>query len=233
LLRASRIEAGRFQLAQQMAAAERYVGTQGGGMDQTVCLCAEEGSALRIDFTPFGYTPVPVPRDWTFLVGHSGVVADKSLGARERYNSTHGRCDAALEALGLPDYPAALGKLDLVDQLPRHLRGPYRHVLTEAQRVEQAVTALLSNDFDTFGRLMNESHASMRDDLAASVGEADELAGAFLAAGAAGARITGAGFGGCVVALCRRDSADAVAQALGPRVLFEAHPAAAAGPVEV
>ena len=235
-------------LAALLARGERYVGTQGGGMDQTVCLCARQGCALRIGFTPFAWTPVPVPPDWVFLVGNSLVVADKSLGARERYNATPARCREALERSGLgASYPEAMaGRVvqDLVAEAGRklagNLLGAFRHVVTEAARVDQAEAAMRAGDLGSFGAAMNASHDSLSRDLEVSCPQLDELVAAFRAAGAAGARVTGAGFGGCVVALCERSRAEAVAGSVRrafyePRGvdagahLFAAEPAAGAG----
>ncbi|MEO7652621.1 MAG: hypothetical protein ABIZ80_19350, partial [Bryobacteraceae bacterium] len=199
-----------------------YVGTRGGGMDQTVCLCAAAGAALKISFTPFALEPVTVPEDWIFIVGHSLVVADKSLGTRERYNAIPARCNAAVRQYARltgmsANYPYLLDSCspsELIsvaealwpEETPELLRA-FRHVVTEAVRVELAVEAMRQGKLDVFGRAMIESHVSLRDDLGVSCPDLDELVSAFLAAGAAGARVTGAGFGGCVVALCSRSHA--------------------------
>lgn len=236
------------ELASEMARAERFVGTQGGGMDQTVCLCAQPHAALKIDFTPFRYTPVTMPLNWTFVVGNSLVVADKSLGARERYNATHGRSSAALEAMGMgasyPELLAAHSASELValaeTRIPASPRGAFRHMVTEAARVEEAEAAMRAGDMAAFGRAMNASHESMAHDLRISCPEVNEMVAAFRAGGATGARLTGAGFGGCAVALCDRSQApamiDAVRQAYyAPRgvdpapYLFEVNPCAGAG----
>jgi len=89
-----------------------------------------------------------------------------------------------------------------------------RHVVTEAARVEAAERALRSADMDAFGRLMDVSHASLRDDYEVSTGALDALMAFAREAGARGARLTGAGFGGCIVALCPLDGADALMAAL-------------------
>jgi galactokinase len=259
ILEVNRIPWQPAELAQMLARGERYVGTQGGGMDQTVCLCAEAGSALKISFTPFGFEPVPIPGDWAFLVGNSLVAADKSRGARERFNSTRTRCDAALrsfaKASGMSaSYPRlmescsdpellSLAESFLPEEQPEFLR-TFRHVVTEASRVERAAEAMRSGSLDEFGRAMVESHVSLREDLGVSCVALDQLVDAFLSAGAAGARVTGAGFGGCVVALCHREKAGEVLQTVDrayyaerpersglPADLFQVEPVAGAGRV--
>jgi galactokinase len=85
-----------------------------------------------------------------------------------------------------------------------------RHVVTENARVERFARALRTGDIAALGPLLLESHASLRDDFEVSTPELDALVDAFVEAGALGARLTGAGFGGCAVALARRDTAAAV-----------------------
>jgi galactokinase len=213
LLEANSLPWERKALSEWMAAGERYVGTQGGGMDQTVCLCAQPGCALKIDFTPFRTTPVPIPPHWAFVIANSLVTAAKAAGAREHYNSTRVRSQEALKFFGEhTSYPEVLehgagSAASVAQRMPPEIRGPFLHTISEAQRVEDAVAALHGARYAEFGRLMNESHASMRDQLRASCPEADELAASCLRGGAVGARITGAGFGGCVVALTTREHA--------------------------
>lgn len=106
----------------------------------------------------------------------------------------------------------------LLDAGARALRGDlarrFRHVVTEGFRVPRAVAALERGDLSGFGRLMDLSHASLRDDYAVSCAELDACVRVARDAGAAGARLTGAGFGGCIVALADERSAPAVESAL-------------------
>jgi galactokinase len=187
LLAANRVEAPFEELVDLFPEGERYVGTRGGAMDHTVCLAGKAGYALKIDFAPFAVHPVPVPEGWRFLIGHSLIRAEKSSAVKEQYNERRESCRKAFQ---IPQPP-----LTEIEQRR------YRHVIGEAARVEAAQIAMLSADIETFGRLMNKSHASLRDDFEVSHPEVDALVEAFLAAGAVGARVTGAGFGGCVVAL--------------------------------
>jgi galactokinase len=227
LLAANWIEAAFEELVELFPEGERYVGTRGGAMDHTVCLAGKPGYALKIDFAPFAVHPTKVPSGWRFLVGHSLVRAEKSRQVKEQYNERRESCRKAFR-----QPQPALTELE---------ERRYRHVISEGARVERAFDAMCSGDIETFGRLMNRSHASLRDDFEVSHPEVDALVEAFLKAGALGARVTGAGFGGCVVALCRIEEKDRVLQAVEagfyaarparvnfPEYLLEAEPSAGA-----
>lgn len=221
-----------LELAAFAARAERYVGTEGGGMDQAASMCGVAGHALRIDFGPLRVDPVPVPSSWRFVVAHSGVVAEKSAGAEADYNARVEGCRQALAKLvrdlGLADgttYASLLEDFvvnDLMRQAEQVLAGTeleyLRHTLTEAARVGQAVDALRDEDALAFGALMNASHRSLRDDYGVSLPVLDRMTRAAQEAGALGARLTGAGFGGSVVALVPDTGAEAVISALAGEV---------------
>jgi galactokinase len=193
------------------ARAERYVGTQSGGMDQAICFGALPGNAALIEFDPLRLRQTPIPPDWRFVVANSFVEAKKSGAARKGYNARVEECRQALSYLD-PDaksyadlllrVPAAR-VLALAADLPDTLHKRVRHIVTETGRVEDARVAMLEHDFEAFGRAMDASHASLRDDYEVSTPELDRLVEAARKHGAVGARLTGAGFGGCVVALCK------------------------------
>jgi galactokinase len=103
---------------------------------------------------------------------------------------------------------------EVLDEL--HLRR-FRHVVTEGNRVSEAGRAMSADDFETFGRLMSASHESLRLDFGVSTPELDELVGIALDEGAAGARLTGAGLGGCVVALTSKETTEQVLRALADK----------------
>ncbi|HSH75719.1 MAG TPA: hypothetical protein VLA09_08560, partial [Longimicrobiales bacterium] len=124
--------------------------------------------------------------------------------------STPARYPDLLRALG-ERRVLALGEEVLAPPLFRRLR----HVVTEAARVEDAVDRLRGADFTGFGSLMDASHESLRTDFLVSSAELDELASIAREGGATGARLTGAGFGGCIVALADRQTAATVLDALG------------------
>lgn len=251
----------RLPLAALAASAERYVGTQSGGMDQAICLLAEPGHALRIDFDPLRARPVPMGDEMAIAVCDSLVSAEKSGAARAAYNARVAECRLACRvlehALGADDedHASHLGELrerhpdrSLADLrallervLPAHpltldeigarigvpaddlamliggsapvatypLLQRARHVLSEADRVERAEIALAARDWAALGALMDASHASCRDDYEVSSPALEALVAAAKNAGALGARLTGAGFGGCTVNLVPADQAAA------------------------
>jgi galactokinase len=233
LLKANGLEIPTLEFAEAMALAERYTGTQGGGMDQAISAGAREGHASRIEFDPLRMTHAPVPPDWLFVVAHTLVRAEKSGPAQEAYNLRTRECREALTqiraALGEGSwittepftYPRLLeltcveDLLELAEKtLQGDLRKRFRHVVTEGNRVFEAEQALLHGDESTFGLLMNASHQSLRDDYEVSSPELDTLVDIALGAGASGARLTGAGFGGCMVALTNSAGLDEVMDAL-------------------
>ena len=229
LLHANRVTVPPLELMELLALGERYVGTAGGGMDQAIILGARAGCATRIDFRPLRLTPTAVPADWRFLVAWSLVPAEKSGGAQQAYNERTRQCDEARRLvatrLGRPEditYPTLLAAAPVEEllevaeaALPVVLARRFRHVVTEGRRVPQAETALAAGDVATFGRLLDASHQSLRDDYEVSHPELDRLVELAREAGAVGARLTGAGFGGSIVALSRAERAPAVVSALG------------------
>ncbi|MEJ2238891.1 MAG: galactokinase [Gemmatimonadales bacterium] len=248
------------ELMDMMAKAERYVGTQGGGMDQATCMGAEAGSASRIDFDPLRMTHVPVPHTWRFVVANSLVRADKSGSAMGEYNQRAGDCGKALAMVAasrgtreIKSYADLMSDTSLQEMLhtAKHvLNGTlfkrFRHVVTEGNRVTSATKAMRFDDLEQFGQIMSESHRSLRDDFEVSCTALDELTEMAVDAGASGARLTGAGFGGCAVALCSEDRVDSVVAALErdfyakreltgeiENVLFIAEPSSGAAVIEV
>jgi galactokinase len=226
LLSASEREVPPLELADVLAEAERYVGTKGGGMDQAISLGAKAGHAGHVHFDPLRLDPVPIPSHWVFVVAFTGMAAPKSGAAREAYNRRTEECREALHAvtaelgLGSIGYPELLQsvepeRLTAAEQtLPDTLARRFRHVTGEARRVAAAVETLRGDDRDRFGTLMADSHRSLKDDYEVSTAELDALVDAAMAGGAVGARLTGAGFGGSIVALCEAGTEVAVLDAL-------------------
>lgn len=221
------------ELAAVMADAEHFVGTRGGGMDQTISLGARDGCAARISFRPLRLTHVVVPDDWRFIVADSGEVAEKSGRLQAEYNRRRSECDEALRIMtrhlaahdvtdaSLTSYPELCAALDahrLVGIAEQALQGSllrrFRHAVTEATRVEEAVDRMLVADLEGFGALMDASHASLKHDYEVSSAALDELVAVAKEGGAAGARLTGAGFGGCVVVLADRRTVGEVLETL-------------------
>jgi galactokinase len=218
-----------LELAELMAMAEQYVGTQGGGMDQAICLCAQDNSAGRIQFNPLRITSTPLPPVWRFIIASSLVPASKSGAAQDAYNRRTRECRDALRSVvtrmnltevidsyaGLLAHSSVGELLEAGDDvLDGTLRRRFRHVITEAQRVDQGEAAMAAGNLAEFGRLMSASHESLRDDFEVSCAELNALTEIAERAGASGARLTGAGFGGCMVALCETERVDTVLTAL-------------------
>jgi galactokinase len=215
LLAANGAEIELLELMDLCARAERYVGTHSGGMDQAICLGGREGHAVVIEFEPLHLRPIPIPSDWRFVIANTFVEAKKSGAAQVGYNARVHECAEALRGLGARSYREFVAQRplgELLDLAEKKLRDPlrrrFRHVVTENARVEDARAAMMEGDLDAFGRLMDASHESLRDDYEVSCAELDRLVERARAAGAAGARLTGAGFGGCAVALCRANRLD-------------------------
>jgi galactokinase len=191
---ADRVELARAALAAEVAA----TGVPGGLMDQMAALFATPGHALLLDCRTMHVDPIPIPRAVGVVVVHSGeprVLADSAYAARRA------ACEAAAARLGLPSLRDAT--LQQVRDDPRA-----RHVVTENARVLEFATALRAGDVGALGPLMLASHESLRDDFEVSTPALDALVDACMEHGALGARLTGAGFGGCVVALVQRNHAD-------------------------
>jgi galactokinase len=177
LLQANQREATFEELMEILPEGEHFVGTRGGGMDHAASLASKEGCASLVSFRPLSVRHVPIPPEWAFLAADSLIRAEKSGAAREQYNAARSGPGAAA------------------------------HVASEAARVHAAVDAMLRSDAGRFGRLLLESHASLRDGLKVSCEALDRLVEIAMESGAVGARLTGAGFGGCALIFCLRHDA--------------------------
>jgi galactokinase len=192
-----RMDAARLSLAAEVAA----TGVPGGLMDQLAALFGRAGHALLIDCRDNRVEPIPIAPGIAVVVVHCGV--PRTLAGSE-YATRRAECEAVARRLGI----AALR-----DATPSQVAGDprARHVVAENARVIEAAAALPAGDLATLGPLLLASHASLRDDYEVSTPELDLLVELLVESGAAGARLTGAGFGGCVVALVQRNHADDVA----------------------
>jgi galactokinase len=193
-----------------------YVGMPCGIMDQSVSLMAREGSALLLDCRDLSTESVP------FDVASAGLellIIDTQAhhalvdgGYAERRAS----CESVAEKFGIPSMRHLT--LDILQSRRSEISETEfiraRHAVTEIQRVKEAVSALRSSDFTTLGRLINESHNSLRDDYTVSCPELDAAVDASRAAGALGARMVGGGFGGSAIALIKADQIDLVKDAI-------------------
>ncbi|MEX0682722.1 MAG: galactokinase [Dehalococcoidia bacterium] len=212
-----------------------YAGVQCGIMDQFASALGEAGRALFLDCRSLDVEHIPIPEDIAIVVIDSRVPRDL---AATPYNRRHGECTEAASALGV----ASLRDADATDipKLPNKLQGRARHVITENARVLAAVAALRTGDTAALGRLLAESHASLRDDFEVSTPEIDALVElASDAPGVIGARLTGGGFGGGTVNLVEAGQTqapiDAVVSAYKQRTGLdaEAHVCRAVGGMRV
>ncbi|MFM5895777.1 MAG: galactokinase [Novosphingobium sp.] len=193
------------------SAEHNYAGCQCGIMDQLVSARAETGNAVLIDCRDLSVQAVPMPKDLAVLIVHSGIKRGLVDG---EYNLRRQQCEAAAAAMQV----AALRDADTQMLVAgRKAMDPVvfkraRHVITENARALAAAEALTSGDLASLGRLMAASHASMRDDFEITTPEIDALAeqmARFLGR-RGGARMTGGGFGGAVIAIARRDDIEAL-----------------------
>lgn len=190
-----------------------FVGVQCGIMDQFISALGQADHALLLDCRDLSYRPVPLPPDVKIVVCDSHI--ERSL-AGSAYNQRRSECETAVQ-LFKQWYPAITALRDVtVEQfqahaadLPEPIRRRARHVITENDRTLRGAAALERGDVAAFGRLMDESHASLRDDYEVSIPEMDALvAAARRVPGCYGARLTGAGFGGCTVSLVERSAVE-------------------------
>jgi len=191
---------GRTDLAVICQRAENdYVGVGSGIMDQYASLLCEAGEALLLDCRSLEAVNVPLDLP---SAGLALVVCDTRVErglADTGYNDRRATCERAARMLGIEELrDATEGDLDLLSEAELKRA---RHVISENARVLEAVEALEDEDFEEFGRLMYASHASLRDDYEVSTLELDTFVRAAQQHGATGARLTGAGFGGCAIAL--------------------------------
>ncbi|MDP2898077.1 MAG: galactokinase [bacterium] len=263
ILSHSRKKVESLELAEVMAVAERYVGTQGGGMDQAASLLSEPGKALKIDFFPLRAESVDLAKGYSILVCNSMVEAEKTGAAMQAYNGRALECKLATAVLSriagingagrLGDLYRELGSAQLLrlirselNEEPHSLEDIARclgvrpeevserfglqgtstgediskksfrlkaravHVVSEAARVEDGAIIMRKGDADAFGAVMNASHASCRNNFEVSCPELDLLTDLARENGAVGARLTGAGFGGCTVNLVPQQNLDEV-----------------------
>ncbi|MBQ1040552.1 galactokinase [Micromonospora sp. C81] len=194
-----------------------YVGAPTGIMDQSAVIRCRAGHALFLDCRDESVEQIPFDLD---AAGLAVLVIDSRAPHRHadgEYAARRRSCEAGASALGVTalrdvgvdQLDAALAQLD-----DEETRRRVRHVVTEDQRVLDTVALLRAARVRDIGPLLTASHVSMRDDFEITVPEIDTAVEAALAAGALGARMTGGGFGGCVLALVEADRADEVAAAV-------------------
>jgi galactokinase len=188
-------------LAAQRAEVE-VVGVPCGVLDQLAVTTCREGSALFLDARSLRLEHVPLALDRV-----AAVVVDTGMPRRLTgggYARRRTECDAAARELGVASLRDATPS-DLERAVDGTLLRRARHVVTENARVLEVAASLRQDDIERVGPLLNASHASLRDDFEVSTPELDAAVEDALEAGALGARLTGAGFGGCAIALVSRE----------------------------
>lgn len=193
-------------------AENEFVGVQCGIMDQFVSSMGEEDSAIQIDCRSLEYRTVPLNLEkngYSIVITHSGVhrgLVDSEYNARRKECVEGVKLLSQLKGEPLPSLrDVSLRDLSLhKESLPERTYRRCLHVVSENQRVLDAVDALEGGDIQRFGKLMNESHESMKTNYEISTPEIDVLVKLTQALPAtSGSRLTGAGFGGCTVSLIR------------------------------
>ena len=195
-------------------AENKFIGVNCGIMDQFAIGMGKENCAILLDTNTLKYDYAPVKLDNASIVIAN---TNKRRGlADSKYNERRAECEKALEELKSKIQINSLGELteeefeknsSLIDSDIRRKRA--KHAVYENRRTLKAVEALKNNDIKTFGRLMNDSHISLRDDYEVTGLELDTLVDlAWNQKGVIGSRMTGAGFGGCTVSIVENDSID-------------------------
>lgn len=218
-----------------------FVGTKCGNMDQISSACGVAGHALLIDCRSLEVKPVPMPDNAAIMIFNSNVTRGLVDSA---YNVRREQCETAARHFGIP----ALRDLDMATlqaraaELDPVVLRRARHVVTEDDRVLAAADALAAGDIERLGELMAASHASMRDDFEITVPAIDNLVAIVkdVIGTQGGVRMTGGGFGGCVVAVVPHALVDAARAAVEreyrspdgkPATIYVCKPAAGAGKI--
>ena len=279
----NQLELDPLETATMVARSERYVGTHGGGMDQSVSILGRRDHALFIEFDPLRVRAIKMPATAALVVADTRQIADKSGTVRVEYNRRVVECSLAARILGhvlkldsvtilgdvvraQPDWnasdlarklaaasPARLdadlkqaasildvtqseldaqllgqgsNRIALDSNRPLEVLKRARHVLSETERVIRAAEALEAGRLDEMGTLMNASHESLADDFECSTARLDAIVECARRGGALGARLTGAGFGGSIVALCDVSNADEVIESIDRGYYAKQYPGA-------
>jgi galactokinase len=208
----------------------RAVGVPCGILDQAAAVLGEEGAAIYLDCSTLEHEAISLPEWLAIVVVDSGVrhqlegsaYADRRRELEEAIVALDGKRPADVSAAEAAELAAAAGLDDL------HVRR-LRHVVSENERVRAVVRALRARDMASVGNILLEGHASQRDDYETSTPELDRLVERAYELGAIGARMTGGGFGGSVVALVDAQQADDFAALIGGSRAFVCAAVAGAG----
>lgn len=197
-------------------AENNFIGVACGIMDQLSIAAGRAGNALAIDCGTLEVNPVPMPADIAVVVGNTNKRRELS---ESNYNDRRAVCEAAETALGSRLVDVPLDRIaEAVESLPEGMRAPARHVMTEQARVVAFSAALQRDDVEAMGELMRASHESLRDDFEVTGRHLDAMVeAAWDAPGVIGARMTGAGFGGCTVNLVDPERVAEFIESVGQR----------------
>lgn len=193
----------------------RYIGVRTGVMDQMISALGQKDHALLIDCRSLETTPIPIPQGVAIMTLDTGK---RRQLVQSEYGKRREQCETAARLLGVkalrdvtPEQLAAQS-----DKLPEEIARRASHVVNENARTLAAIEALRKNDLKTVGRLLNESHTSLRDLYEVSIYELDVMAElAQKTDGCFGARMMGGGFGGAVIALVREDATKRLVEQVG------------------
>ena len=207
-------------------AENQYVGVNSGIMDQFASACGVENKLLLLDCRSLEWKTIPLPPDVSIVIADTTVRRKLTSG---EYNKRRAACEEAVRLLK-PDLPNIRSLRDvseeefnrLADKLPEEISKRARHVVEEIERSKQAEPLLETGNVRRFGELMNQCHVSLRDLYEVSCPELDVMVRvAQSLEGCYGARLTGAGFGGCTVNLVAHEKAEEFAKRLASG--YEAH----------
>jgi galactokinase len=203
-------------------AENQYVGVNCGIMDQFASACGVENKLLLLDCRSLEWKTIPLPEDVSIVIADTTVRRKLTSG---EYNKRRAACEEAVRLLK-QDLPSIRSLRDVsveefnrfADKLPEEVSKRARHVVEEIERSNQAEALLEAGNIQHFGELMNQCHASLRDLYEVSSPELNAMASlAQSLDGCYGARLTGAGFGGCTANLVVREKADEFARTLAVR----------------
>ncbi|KLN95600.1 galactokinase [Moellerella wisconsensis] len=196
-------------------AENQFVGCNCGIMDQLISACGEQGHALLIDCRSLETSSVIIPKDLVVMI----INSNKKRGLVDsEYNTRRLQCEEAARILGIKALRDITEDefVQKASQLDSLVAKRARHVISENARTLAAAKALTDNNLPLLSQLMEQSHISMRDDFEITVQEIDTLVDIVKAvlADEGGVRMTGGGFGGCIVALMKQDKVDSVIEAI-------------------
>ena len=193
-------------------AENQYVGVQSGIMDQFASACGEENTILVLDCRSLNWRTIPIPANYAYIV--ADTMKSRRLSSGE-YNKRRADCEEAVRLLSA-DLPGLKSLRDvapnafhkLAGTLPERIEKRARHVVEEIERTFEAIPLLESGDLPAFGKLLNQGHISLRDLYEVSIPELDIMVRlAQNIPGCLGARLTGAGFGGCTINIVEEERA--------------------------